>query len=373
MGPRIHMMRNPWWAGVIAGALGCSAAPGGSVTVAVPVATTPAAVTAAPAARESFSFGEQKVLWHGDLPVIELPCDRTGSVGTPSPSGGRSVGTPSPSGGRTRVAWTNINGEVWTYRFGDASPNRLPDTPGFGALAWSGEELYAAVESSLRWNIVVHRGGAWEEVERGFTMPSRNIGADAQHVVWVARSGEGDSLFVLDRRSGHVTPRQLGRAHSSVRRLIVDHGHAFVLAEDSMLAPRLYDAELDDSSVRALADVGELLDFGVANGVRVGLQHTAERGMADVVTGAPWRSVGRVATVFHPSVAVGGGLACYFSSDDDRAATVGCVDLASSRTRVVDRFESNWELLAICGDERLVWTRPAKPKGWDLVQADLLR
>ncbi len=349
MDARIHMTRNPWWAGVIAGALGCSAAPGGSVTVAVPVATTPAAVTATPAARESFSFGEPKVLWHGDLPVIELPCSRT------------------------RVAWTNVNGEVWTHRFGDASPNRLPDTPGFGALAWSGEELYAAVESNLRWNIVVHRGGAWEEVERGFVMPSRNLGADAQHVVWIARSGEGDALFVLDRRSGHVTPRQLGRAHSSVRRLIVDRGHAFVLAEDSMHAPRLYDADLDDSSVRGLSDVGELLDFGVANGVRAGLQHTAERGMADLVTGTPWRSVGRVATVFHPSVAVGGGLACYFSSDDDRAATVGCVDLASSRTRVVDKFESNWELLAICGEERLVWTRPATPKGWDLVQADLLR
>ena len=337
--------------GALACALGCSGAPVENVAVAIPVAGTQSAVAATPAAPGAFSIGERKLLGHAELPAIELPCDAD------------------------RLAWANVNGEVSTYRFGDSSPERLPDMPGFGAIAWSGDELHAAVERDLRWKIVAYRAGAWTEIARDVAMPSRNIGADAQHVIWVARHGDEDALFVLDRRTGQIAPRPLGRAHAFVRRAILDRGHAFVLAEDSMRAPQLYDVSLDDSAVRALPDSAEIQDIGAADGILVGLRYAEERAKSDVavIAGAPRRPLGRIATAYHPSVAVGGGVACYFSSDEDRAATIGCADLASGVTRVADTFESNWEFLAICGGKHLVWTRPAKPTGWDLVYADLLR
>ncbi|NUO54981.1 MAG: hypothetical protein HOV80_39585 [Polyangiaceae bacterium] len=335
------------WLVVLGCALGCSSARSESLEVAIsPGEPVPSAEASAP--KRKLSIGEQRTIRDGIQEVRSITCDHA------------------------RVAFADYGGEVYSYGFGDASPKELSTKPKITAVALSGEDLYGIAEEKYPSGAVVKYGrGAWEVVSGGLSLADNKVAADTQSIVWVARADAGDdALFVLDRKTGRIDPRPLGNLHSTLHRIVVDRRHAFVLAVDMNGYLRLYDVDLSTAGVREVPNASDVAEIDAADGMLVGVR-TAESGPHDIfVVGTPERSIERIASLHHPSVAVGGGVACYSASGSGTPPMVNCIDLTSGRKQKADDSDGD---PAICGGERLVWTRPGSiPGGSALVYANLL-
>jgi len=337
---------------LVACAWGCPTSRPESLDVSIPSVASTATAIESPGTPPVFSIGPMRLIDTSKAPATSVACNEA------------------------RVVWTDASGAVMTSRFGDGSPRQLSKGPAVMALALSGDDLFALLDSDPRFTVAQARGSVWVPIEEQVVTPTANIAADAESVVWVARTGSDDALFVLDRRSGRVESRSLGDVHERIARVVVDRRHAFVLADDSTHEPHLHDADLDGSGVRQVRAAGKLQDVGVADGVVVGLERAADPVITDLlVLGDRTRRVARFPAASHPTVVVGGGAACFLSdSDATDAATIGCVDLATGVTREADKLASHGKFLGICGGKRLVWTRPNQARdGWEVVYAEMRR